>query len=193
MDKPDETVAAVLRARLREADEEIGLPPGLWERIRVPTPEPRRAPRISRPALAVALAAVVVAAVALGSWWLSGPAPGNTAPPAGRTGVTLDVYNAETGCRVPRTTDCALRLAKDPRTRYAASGNRAGVVWHGDRVTALCAIEDGVVLRDESGRSSTRWYRVRTDEGVVGWLPGARTRDTPEVPGCGATETPRRQ
>lgn len=69
---------ALLRARLRLADEQIETPPGLWDRIREPgtaqppavVPLPRRRPR-----MVVLVVAAAVAAVALGVWWLVRPGP----------------------------------------------------------------------------------------------------------------------
>jgi hypothetical protein len=193
MNKPDDfAVTAALRERLRSADEEIDVPAGLWDRIRPPAqaalPARRRTVGLPRPAVAVALAATVVVAVALGAWWLTGISTGGQAPPAGTPAVSLRVYNAEAQCRELRTTECALRLARDPHRPYAASGNRAGMVWHGDRLTARCVISDGVMLRDESGITSARWYLVRTEDGTEGWLPGVRTRNAVEIPDCAAGE-----
>lgn len=189
MSKPDDDiVTAALRERLRSADEEIDVPAGLWDRIRAPDqaalPARRRTVRLRHPALAVSLAAAVVAAVALGAWWLTGFHFGGQAPPAGTPPISLRVYNAEVQCQELRTTECALRLAKDPHRLYAASGNRAAMVWHGERLTARCVISDGVMLRDESGITSTRWYLVRTEDGAEGWLPGVRTRNGADIPDC---------
>ncbi|MFF1422951.1 hypothetical protein ACFVWZ_00560 [Streptomyces sp. NPDC058200] len=189
MSRPDDDpVAAALRERLRAAEEEIGLPHGLWERVRSPASAPRRADRLPHPVLAAVLAAASVAAVALGAWWPTSsgagrPAP-ELAPPADSAGTAISVYHAVRGCRGPRTTECALRLAVDPYARYAAQGNRVTPVWHDDRLTARCAIDDGTRTEDESGISSTRWYLVRTPQGRHGWLPGVRTRDAPDVPEC---------
>ncbi|MEW2546815.1 hypothetical protein AB0910_13725 [Streptomyces sp. NPDC047002] len=177
----EQRLAAALGARLRAADDALTVPPGLWERVRaVPDPVPRR-PVAGRPAVLAGLTAVVVAAVALGSWLLA--RPHGPVPPAGAKPVTITVYNTERDCQGPRTPDCALRVAKDPHARYAAPDNRAGAVWHGDRLTASCAVE-GTPVRDEDGRSSARWYRVRGPHGLSGWLPGVRTRDAARVPDC---------
>jgi hypothetical protein len=188
-DRPDDRiVTAALRERLRSADEEIEVPAGLWDRIRPPDqaalPARRLVVRLPHPTLVVSLAAAVVVAVALGTWWLTGFNTGRQAPPAGTPAVTVRVYNAEVQCQELRTTECALRLAKNPHKLYAASGNRAAMVWHGERLTARCVISDGVMLRDESGITSARWYLVRTEDGVEGWLPGVRTRNAAEIPDC---------
>jgi hypothetical protein len=178
-------LAAALGERLRAADDAITVPHGLWERVRrAPEAAPARRRLTGRPAMLTALAAVVVAAVALGSWLLVRPDGANgPVPPAGSRPLTITVYNVERACEGPRTTDCALRVAVDPRARYAAPGNRAGVVWHGDRLTASCAVE-GTTVRDEVGHASARWYQVRGPHGLKGWLPGVRTRDAGRVPDC---------
>jgi hypothetical protein len=186
----DDRVAALLRDRLRAADEEIKTPPGLWESIRAADAPTRRAvigPRL-RLGWSVAAAAVLVCAVALGSWWLVRPAA--DAPPArpARFDVPVTVFNAEGPCRPLRTLECALRLAKDPYAEYAAPGNAAGRVWHGDRLSAACVVTRGTMVEDESGITSTRWYLVRTSAGVEGWLPGVRTRNTAELRTCSASE-----
>ncbi|MBC9728203.1 hypothetical protein [Streptomyces sp. TRM68367] len=189
--EPDDRVAALLRERLRAADEEIATPPGLWDRVRAPDPPPRRAALGARLRLGWAVAAaVLVSAVVLGSWWLVRPV-GRT-PPSGpaRFASTVTVFNAERPCRPLRTLECALRLAKDPYGDYADPGNSAGRVWHGDRLAAACVVTRGTMVRDESGITSTRWYLVRTGAGVEGWLPGVRTRNTVHVPVCSEGEAP---
>ncbi|MFH8567109.1 hypothetical protein [Streptomyces sp. NPDC017993] len=184
---------ALLRERLRRADEQIEMPPGLWARIKEPGVEaaapavvtlPRRHPYV----IALTVAATV-AAVALGVWWLVRAGAGTSQPAATGPTVPLTVYNSESACRATRSLECALRLAKDPYAKYAARDNAAGRVWHGDALAARCVITDGRLVRDEAGVTSTRWYRVRSAEGVAGWLPGVRTRNTREVPVCGAEET----
>ncbi|MEV0317991.1 hypothetical protein ACIBKX_06990 [Streptomyces sp. NPDC050658] len=192
----DATVAA-LRTQLRAADREIEVPYGLWERIQADAPAKRRrswsdrlpalggAGSERRPRWSLVLAAVLVGVVALGSWWLVRPSTDpEPAPPAGTRPVTVTVHNAESACRELRTLECALRVAKDPHEQYAAPGNRAARVWHGDRVEALCVVTDGTLVRDEQGITSTRWYLVRTARGTEGWLPGVRTRNSAEVPDC---------
>jgi hypothetical protein len=185
----DDRVAALLRDRLRAADEEIETPPGLWENIQSADAARRRrstiGPRL-RLGWAVAAAAALVCAVALGAWWLVRPTAGTPAGP--RFDVTVTVFNAEEPCRSMRTMECALRLAKDPYAEYAAPGNSAGRVWHGDRLSAACVVTRGTLVEDESGVTSTRWYLVRAREGVEGWLPGVRTRNSAEVPTCSAAE-----
>lgn len=183
---------ALLRARLRLADEQIETPPGLWDRIREPRPEqapavvplPRRRPRV-----VVLVVAAAVAAVALGVWWLVRPGPVSLQPAGPTPKVKITVYNSERACRTGRSLECALRLAHDPRAKYAARGNSAGRVWHGDALAARCVVTDGRMVRDEAGVTSTRWYLVTSGQGVRGWLPGVRTRNTREVPECPAGVT----
>ena len=186
---PGDDAEALLRARLRLADEEIETPAGLWDRIREPD---RRAAPVAvalprrRPYAAALVVAASVAAVALGVWWLVRPGPAVPTPAAtGRT-VPMTVHNSEAACRTTHSLECALRLAKDPYATYAARGNAAGRVWHGDVLAASCVVTNGRMVRDEEGVTSTRWYLVRTAAGVRGWLPGVRTRNTREVPLCPA-------
>ncbi|MFG2224150.1 hypothetical protein [Streptomyces sp. NPDC048644] len=185
-------IEALLRERLRQADERIEMPPGLWSRIRETAPEQRRPEAVALPrrrpyAVAFAVAATV-AAVALGAWWMVRPGGGALPSPAKSPAVPVTVYNTESVCRETRTLECALRLAKDPHARYAARDNTAGRVWHGDVLEAHCVVTDGRMVRDEQGLTSTRWYLVTTGEGARGWLPGVRTRNTREVPVCPAGE-----
>ncbi|MCB5911705.1 hypothetical protein [Streptomyces pinistramenti] len=184
-------VEALLRERLRQADERIEMPPGLWSRIQETASE-RRPKAVALPrrrpyAVAFAVAATV-AAVALGAWWVQRPGGGALPSQAREQGVPVTVHNTESACRGPRTLECGLRLAKDPHRRYAERDNSAGRVWHGDVLVARCVVTDGLMVRDEQGLTSTRWYLVTTGEGVRGWLPGVRTRNTREVPVCPAGE-----
>ncbi|MCE4945246.1 hypothetical protein LVX13_19320 [Streptomyces albulus] len=196
----DGEVEALLRARLRAADEEIETPPGLWERVKEPAAGGRsagaagsagcfaaaRLPRRHPYAVVVAVAAAV-AAVVLGVWWaFLRPAALEVRPAGPPRTVPLTVYNSEAACRPRHTLECALRLAEDPHRAYAARGNTAGRVWHGEVLAARCVVADGQLVRDEQGVTSTRWYRVRTGQGAEGWLPGVRTRNTREVPECPA-------
>ncbi|WP_194238717.1 hypothetical protein [Streptomyces spongiae] len=178
-DEADDHVAALLRTRLRAADEAIEMPAGLWESVRTATPRPRQWPRL-------ALASALVTVVLLGGWWFVRPS-GDPSPSDG--GVTVTVHNAERACRELRTLECALRLAKDPYEEYAAEDNRAGRVWHGDRLAAVCVITRGTLVEDEAGVTSTRWYLVRTQKGVTGWLPGVRTRNSAHVTTCSPDRT----
>ncbi|PJN31670.1 hypothetical protein CG747_43985 [Streptomyces sp. CB02959] len=194
----DGEVEALLRAKLRAADEEIETPGGLWERVKepvagassagAPAPGGRFAvawwPQRHPYAVVVAVAAAV-AAVVLGVWWvLLRPGATDVRPAGPPRTVPLTVYNSEAACRSPHTLECALRLAEDPHRAYAARGNTAGRVWHGEVLAARCVVTDGQLVRDEEGVTSSRWYRVRTGEGEEGWLPGVRTRNTREVPEC---------
>lgn len=180
---------ALLRARLRLADGQIETPPGLWDRIRVsgtaPAPAVVALPR-RRPYAVALVVAAAVAVVALGVWWLVRPGPVTLRPAGPPPTVKVTVYNSEQACRTGRSLECALRLARDPRAEYAARGNSAGRVWHGDDLAAHCVVTDGRMVRDEAGVTSTRWYLVTSGQGVRGWLPGVRTRNTREVPECPA-------
>ena len=182
--------AAALRDRLRAADQEIALPPGLWQRIQTPpATAPIRQPGRPRRALSAAVsAAAIVAAVALiavGAWWLERSGQSRPAVPA--PAATLTVYNAEAPCRPLHTMECALHLARDPHAQYSAD-NSAAKVWHGDRLAAFCVIANGTLVQDESGITSTRWYLVSTPDGTRGWLPGVRTRNTTDIRTCTASE-----
>ncbi|MCK7626284.1 hypothetical protein MUU72_24805 [Streptomyces sp. RS10V-4] len=192
----DGEAEARLRAVLRAADEEIETPAGLWERVKTPAPAgssgvmvpgggPWRAGPVRRPYAVVLAVAAGVAVVVLGVWWLLlRPGAVDVRPAGPPASVPVTVYNSEAACRTDRTLECSLRLAKDPYRTYAAHGNSAGRVWHGDVLAARCVVTDGQLVRDEQGVTSTRWYRVRTGQGVAGWLPGVRTRNTREVPEC---------
>ncbi|MFF2812381.1 hypothetical protein ACFVT2_35440 [Streptomyces sp. NPDC058000] len=196
----DGEVEALLRAKLRAADEEIETPGGLWERVKEPaeigssaaTSESRGRLVVAwlpqwHPYAVVVAVAAAVAAVVLGVWWvLLRPGAADVRPAGPPLTVPLTVYNSEAACRTPHTMECALRLAKDPHRAYAARGNTAGRVWHGEVLAARCVVTDGQLVRDEEGVTSSRWYRVRTGEGAEGWLPGVRTRNTREVPECPA-------
>ena len=195
--------ATALQERLHAADREIDAPPGLWDRVRAPAAVPAPAPpRRSGPRrfAVIAVAAALVAAVAVGTWWaVSGPTRSAPAPPAvspspspSASSVAVRVHNAEKPCRGLRTLECALRIAKTPYGRYAAHGNSAGRAWHGDRLAARCVVTDGSLVKDEKGLTSTRWYRVAAPDGGTGWLPGVRTRNTAEVRHCTAAERPDR-
>jgi hypothetical protein len=187
-----EDTAVILQARLRAADEHITVPPGLWERIQQSPVDGRDAPRGRRPRQRFAMAATAftiaaaVCAIVFGTWWLA-RSPVRPVTPA-HSAVTLTVYNAEAPCRTVRTLECALHLARDPYTRYAAPGNSVGKVWHADRVEAECVVTDATLVQDESGITSARWYLVTTTGNVRGWLPGVRTRNTVEVRTCSAAE-----
>ncbi|MEV6568233.1 hypothetical protein [Streptomyces kronopolitis] len=186
-DGAGDDAGALLRARLRRADEQIETPPGLWDRVKGPGAGPVpwvATPPRRRPYAVVLAVAAAVAAVLLGVWWLVRPGPVALRPAGPPRTVKIDVYNSERACRTGRSLECALRLARDPRTAYAARGNAAGRVWHGDEVTARCVVTDGLLIRDEAGVTSTRWYLVTSGQGVRGWLPGVRTRNTREVAEC---------
>jgi len=204
-----EETAAALREQLHAADAGIDVPDGLWDRVRAPregTPVAVRTPLLRRrpvPFAVIAVAAAAVVLVVCGTWWLvappstgSGPAQDPAAPHPPEHAVTLRVHNAEVPCRKLRTMECSLRIAKNPFQPYANPDNAVGRVWHGDRLSASCVVTDGQLIKDENGLSSTRWYRVSKAHGewregaTAGWLPGVRTRNTTEVPGCSGSERP---
>ena len=112
-----------------------------------------------------------------GGWCAPGPSP-YSRPGPHRT-VKITVYNSEQACRTGRSLECALRLAKDPRAQYAARGNAAGRVWHGDGLAARCVVTDGRMVRDEAGITSTRWYLVTSGLGVQGLAAGGADARTP--------------
>ncbi|MEZ0091970.1 hypothetical protein [Streptacidiphilus sp. EB129] len=191
----DET-ASVLRERLRAADEQIALPPGLWERIQTSSAQDARPARVREPlprrrpfggAVGAAALVFTVCAIAAGGWWLERPASRPDMAAGGPPVPTLTVYNAQAPCRPLRTMECALGLALDPYAPYSGA-NAAGKVWHGDLVQAQCVVTDGTLVEDESGITSTRWYLVSTSGGTRGWLPGVRTRNTIDIRTCTPAE-----
>jgi serine/threonine-protein kinase len=131
--------------------------------------------RRRRPAAAAAAAAVVVAGVAVAL--LSGD-------PDEARGTPVTVFNAEVACQHSPSDDCRLGLARDPRAKYRAA-NVVGRVRHGDRLVADCYIGGATTVTAEDGRSSDRWYRVRTRDGEA-WLPAVRLAPAarPAVPRC---------
>jgi serine/threonine-protein kinase len=124
-----------------------------------------RAPWRSDQARVAAVALAAVASITGGALALTGGAP---APRA----AALKVFNAEVACQRSRLAQCRLGLAGDPRAMYAPA-NVVGHTRHGNRLVAECYIPDGRRVGAEDGRSSTRWYRVRTTSGTA-WLPGVR-------------------
>ena len=75
-------------------------------------------------------------------------------------------------------------VAAVPGLLCGVTGAVVARAWHGDTVTAISVVPDGKRVLDESGVSSTRWYRVRTAKGVIGYLPGVRTRNSVEIQVC---------
>lgn len=183
-------VVPYLRQGLREADDAIEVPPGLHERIRATAPPPRRrvawttpsSPRGRTLVAAAAVTAIVLASFTLGSWWGRSRA---TQPASERGGpALLTVFNAEAACQPLRTMECALGVVDDPRKPYA-DATLVARVWHGDEVDADCVFTGGRLVTDEAGVRSKRWYHVVVlQDGVTGWLPGVRTRNTEEIPEC---------
>jgi hypothetical protein len=187
-----EAVAAELRTRVATFDQATQLPPGLLGRVTAPADRypgrPVVAPR--RRWSTVVLSAVAVTALVVGlvvgvGWQrLSRPA----LPTAGSNDVEMVVNNAEKPCQSLRTIECGLTVRRDPyKTTPAPPVAR---VWHGDRVVTDCVVVDGKRVSDEDGVSSNRWYKIRTRDGAVGFLPAVRTRNTVEVAICPPSEVP---
>jgi hypothetical protein len=183
--KSVEEVASDLRKRIRSFDEQTGVPADLFQRVMAPRQSPAGAyGRRAGARLAAAGVAGLVLGIALTVGWMHRPASDGpaTTGAAAQTRIVLQVYNAEQPCQPLRTIECGLSLYRDPRN--LAPGQVVGRVWHRDNVTAACVVTDGTLVKDEEGVSSTRWYRVETTAGVVGYLPGVRTRNTVEVVAC---------
>jgi serine/threonine-protein kinase len=177
------------RAPLRLADE---LPP-VWRPIVADCLAPDHAARRRHTAASIlaripgrprprrrwpALAATGTAAAAIVGVVLSMAVDG----PVAAHGLT--VFNAETACQTSRSDDCRLGLAGDPQAKYAPA-NVVARVRHGDRLTADCFVAGATTVTAEDGRSSDRWYRVRTRDGEA-WLPAVRLAPAarPAVPPC---------
>jgi hypothetical protein len=98
------------------------------------------------------------------------------------------VFNIEQGCRNrgERSPGCSIGLAINPRLNYDAHNVVSRRVWHDDALDADCILYDGDEVTDETGATSTRWYRVQLDDvpGGHAWLSGIRTRDDPALPTC---------
>ena len=105
--------------------------------------------------------------------------------PEAAAGAPLTVFNAEAACQRSRSDDCRLGLVGDPHAKYAAA-NVVARVRHGDRLIAECYVAGATTVTAEDGRSSDRWYRVRTRDGEA-WLPAVRLAPTarPAVARCG--------
>ncbi len=156
-------------------------------------PARARARRRRWPALAAAgAAAAAVVGVAL-ALTVNGPDDARGAP--------VTVFNAEVACRNSPSDDCRLGLAGDPYAKYAPA-NVVGRVRHGDRLVADCYVSGATTVTAEDGRSSDRWYRVRTRarRGVAARGPARAdraARRSPAVrsdPGrrrCGQSAAPR--
>lgn len=131
-------------------------------------------PRNQRVAVALAVGATIAgAALAL--------APGEASR---ARAIALKVFNADVTCRRSELAKCRLDLARDPYARYAAA-NFVGHARHGDLLVADCFVPNGTRVWSEDGRSSTRWYRVRSATSTA-WLPGVRAwpNTTPAVGRC---------
>jgi hypothetical protein len=178
----DEQVAAQVRARIVAAENRIPVPPDLMQRVTASTPRPefeRPARRWSTMIVAVAAVLGLLCGVAGAVVYFHRDA--RATMPAS-TDVAVTVFNAEVPCEPLRTIECSLGVQSDP---YRPAPEKVVArVWHGDTVTAICVVADGKRVLDESGVSSTRWYRVRTAKGVIGYLPGVRTRNSVEIQVC---------
>jgi hypothetical protein len=178
----DEQVAAQVRDRVGAAESRIPVPDDLMDRVTAPRRRFRPAPR-RWPTMVVAAAAVIGIAGGAGftAYAMKDRKP-QAGPAAGTTDVRITVFNAERPCQALRTIECSLGVLSDP---YTPSAQKVvGRVWHGDQVTALCTVADGKRVADETGVTSIRWYRIRTADGVVGYVPGVRFRNTVEVQLC---------
>lgn len=160
--------ASSLLARIHTATDGENSPPALGG---------RRGQRSKRRVLVTGSLSIASAALV---WWLFSS--------LGDTGIrdeaaTVTVFNAEVSCQEPRTSNCALGLARDPYARYTRE-NVIGLVWHGDVLPVDCYLDDGAVVQAENRASSTRWYRVHAPD--VAWLPGVRVRPgtEPSVSRC---------
>ena len=178
----DEQVAAEVRDRVRAAESRIPVPHDLMDRVAAPRRRFRPAPRRWSTVVVAAAAVIGIAGgAAVTAYTLRDRGP-QAGPAAGSTDVTITVYNAERPCQSLRTIECSLGVLSDPY--QPAPDKVVGRVWHGDRLTALCAVADGKRVTDETAMSSTRWYRIRTPDGVIGYVPGVRFRNTVEVQLC---------
>jgi hypothetical protein len=117
------------------------------------------------PRLAAAAAAVAAAVVGVA---LATTANG----PDDARGAPVTVFNAEVACRHSPSDDCRLGLAGDPFAKYAPA-NVVDRVRHGDRLVADCYVAEATTVTAEDGRSSDRWYRLRSS-GREAWLPAVR-------------------
>ena len=132
-------------------------------------PPPRRGLDLRGAGRGSRLAALALGALAALAAALALVAGDGDAPPAA---VAVRVFNAELPCRHSPRAECRLGLARDPYAQYAPA-NLAGRTRHGERLVAECYVPDATRVTSEDARSSTRWYRVRTDSGTA-WLPGVR-------------------
>ncbi|GAB1689090.1 hypothetical protein [Krasilnikovia sp. M28-CT-15] len=184
--------AAELRARVGAVEESVVPPPGLVERVTAPEAPYRRRYRTTGrrrwSMVAVAAGAVVclLVGVVVGAGWQRR----QQGPPSGSGGMSMTVFNAEAACQPLRTIECGLGVRRSP---YSVPTDELPVVrvWHGDPIVVDCVVIDGRRITDEQGVSSTRWYKIRTPHGAVGFLPAVRTRNTLEVRLCPRDAVPR--
>ncbi|BFU47284.1 hypothetical protein [Krasilnikovia sp. MM14-A1004] len=183
--------AAELRSRIGAFEDSVVPPPGLVERVTAPEMPYRRRRRMGRwrwPMLAATAAAVVCLLV--GAFVGAGWQRRQQEPPSGSGGISMTVYNTEAACQPLRTIECGLGVRRSPY-RVPTDELPVARVWHGDTVVVDCVVIDGRRITDEQGVSSTRWYKVRTPRGAVGFLPAVRTRNSVEVRLCPQDDVPR--
>jgi eukaryotic-like serine/threonine-protein kinase len=116
--------------------------------------------RVAGTVLAVAAALAGVALALIGN------------EPGAPRGAALRVFNAERRCQHSTLAECRLGLVRDPYAPYAPA-NVVGHARHGDRLVAECFVPDGTPVGSEEGKSSVRWYRVRS-RSTTAWLPAVR-------------------
>nr|WP_223733283.1 helix-turn-helix transcriptional regulator [Streptomyces purpurogeneiscleroticus] len=143
-----------------------------------PERPPTSAPRL-KPVLVGVATVVVLAVAAVVTWGLvddNDPSSKGVSreTPAAEDTERITVHNVDKECRPKHTRECSMGLAMDPYMAYRPS-NIGGRVWHGDRLTAVCRIANGVTVTDESGGHSSIWYEVRKD-GRTLWMPGIRIK-----------------
>jgi hypothetical protein len=192
-DASREAVGAELRTRIAAFDDATLPPPGLFERVTAPADRHhvRNAVAGRGRWSTMVLAAVAVTCVVLGlvagiGWQRRQLKPQDA---AGTHGVEMTVYNAEAACQPLRTIECGLSVRPNPyRLTQEAPVAR---LWHGDHFVADCVVVDGKRMNDEAGVTSSRWYKIRTADGAVGFLPAVRTHNTVEVAVCAPSEVPR--
>jgi serine/threonine-protein kinase len=141
----------------------------------------------------LALSAVFAVGCAAGvGWWQWGGTEED--PPRTPSEARLSVFNADDTCRDREDRDpmCSLGLAIDPTAPYVMDNVVRTRVWHGDVLTVECGLSRGILVTDEVGTRSSRWYRVRLPTAekypsavrTTAWLPEVRTKSRPDVPAC---------
>lgn len=185
--------ATELRKRIAAFDTATPTPPDLLQRVTATRRPQRREIAAGSPRRwsTVVLAGVAVIGVVIGLGMGVGWQRRRQAPevPGGRTGVQMTVYNAERGCQGLRTIECGLGFRLSPHQPINAE-RAVGRLWHGDSFVTECVVLDGLRISDEEGVSSTRWYKIRTRNGLVGFLPAVRTHNTVEIAVCAPADVP---